>query len=52
LELKVGARVISLKNSYDGAYVNGSLGTVVELNPKSVKVEFDNGYTGYLVKEM
>jgi len=43
LELKVNARVISLKNSQDFTYVNGSLGTVLKLNDSSVFVEFDNG---------
>ena len=45
LRLKVGARVMSLINDTDGMYQNGSLGTVVALEPDYVEVEFDNGNT-------
>lgn len=45
LELKVGARVMSVINSAGMGFVNGSLGTVVELNTRTVTVEFDNGYS-------
>lgn len=41
LTLKVGARVMILVNDPDGAYQNGSFGTVLELNPKSVLVKLD-----------
>lgn len=46
VELKVGARVMSLINDYDHFYQNGSLGTVTGINEKLgiVKVLFDNGY--------
>lgn len=50
LALKVGARVMSLENkedneSKDGTllYGNGSLGTVVAINPGYITVEFDSG---------
>ncbi len=45
LELKVGAKVMSLKNAEDLSYVNGSIGKVKKLNIKSVTVEFENGIT-------
>ena len=51
LELKDGARVISIKNAQDFSYVNGSLGTVIELNKNSVLVKFDNGIESLLTKE-
>jgi ATP-dependent DNA helicase PIF1 len=35
LELKVGARVLFTKNSLDGAYVNGTMGEVVEFSRMS-----------------
>ncbi|GHU33261.1 hypothetical protein FACS1894166_08340 [Bacilli bacterium] len=43
LELKVGERVICLKNDPDEEYVNGSLGTVINTLPDEVLVHFDNG---------
>ncbi len=44
LVLRVGARVIALINdTTDNQYVNGSTGTVKELRPDSVVVQFDNG---------
>lgn len=49
LELKVGARVMSVMNSAGMGYVNGSLGTVAEINKKSVTVEFDNGTRAEIV---
>lgn len=48
LTLKPGARVMSVVNASDGAYQNGSMGTVVSMVPKSVEVEFDNGVTATL----
>lgn len=45
LELKIGAKVMALKNDLDLKYVNGSTGTVINLNEDSVKVKFDNGKT-------
>ncbi len=44
LELKVGSRIMSLKNDYNHNFVNGSLGKIIQLNPKSVRVRFDNGF--------
>lgn len=43
LELKVGCKVMSLKNDENLEYVNGSIGHVVKLNMSSVVVEFENG---------
>ncbi len=42
LELKVGARVMALKNDSQRRWVNGSLGTVKKLNRNSVDVKFDH----------
>lgn len=46
IELKIGARVMSLINDREHFYQNGSLGTVTGINEKMgiVKVLFDNGY--------
>lgn len=41
--LKNGARVMSLVNSEDNSYQNGSLGTVVKCDYDEVTVKFDNG---------
>lgn len=45
LKLKIGARVMVTKNdpSEDKAFVNGSLGTVVELKSNAVVVELEDG---------
>lgn len=43
LTLKVGAKVMSLKNDEDLLYVNGSIGTVTKMNPNSVEVLFEDG---------
>lgn len=43
LTLKVGAKVMSTANHDELDYVNGSIGTVTEINPKYVMVDFDNG---------
>lgn len=43
LELKVGARVMTIVNDMNGLYQNGSLGTVVDLSKESIEVELDNG---------
>ena len=45
LNVKVGARVMSLVNDLNGAYKNGSLGTVVNIDGEGVTVTFDNGKT-------
>ena len=44
LTLKVGARVMAVKNDSDGAYQNGSLGTVVRIEDaeKQITVQFDD----------
>ena len=42
LQLKVGARVMALKNDADRRWVNGSLGVVTKLNNASVEVAFDH----------
>lgn len=41
LELKVGARVMAVKNDAKGRWVNGSIGTVTKLEDKAVSVRFD-----------
>lgn len=45
LRLKKGALVMAVKNSLDKKYVNGSLGTVVDFDPRSdyPVVQFTNG---------
>ncbi len=43
LKLKVGAKVIFTKNNLEGLYVNGTLGTVVELEPYRIIVETKEG---------
>ena len=45
LELKKGAHVMSIKNSPDGKYVNGSLGEVVDFKYGNPVVKFNNGNT-------
>lgn len=49
LELKIGAKVMALKNESDLKYVNGSTGIVINLYEDSVKVKFDNGYVCNIV---
>ncbi len=43
LRLKVGVKVMALKNGEDLTYVNGSIGTVLRMSSTSVVVEFENG---------
>ncbi len=43
LRLKVGVKVMALRNGEDLTYVNGSIGTVIRLASTSVVVEFENG---------
>ncbi|HLL61209.1 MAG TPA: PIF1 family DEAD/DEAH box helicase [Candidatus Nitrosocosmicus sp.] len=43
LTLKVGARVLFLKNDVDKKWVNGSLGTVSKLDKKCIHVKLDTG---------
>lgn len=44
LYLKVGARVMTIVNSREGLYCNGSLGTVTMLGKGFIKVLLDDGY--------
>ena len=45
LELKRGARVMFIKNDNEyGQYVNGTLGTIISLQDRSVVVRTDDGY--------
>jgi ATP-dependent exoDNAse (exonuclease V) alpha subunit len=50
LELKVGARVMAVKNDLAKRWVNGSLGTVVAVEPEKVQVLFDNDHQTYPVE--
>jgi len=43
LQLRIGARVMSLINDKDKKYYNGSLGTVTALRDKEVDVKMDSG---------
>ncbi len=43
--LKPGCRVMAVVNSYDGAYCNGTMGTVRECYTDGVLVDFDSGKT-------
>ncbi len=43
LVLKTGARVMFVANDSEGRYVNGTLGTILKLKPKSVMVRIDEG---------
>jgi hypothetical protein len=38
LQLKIGAKVMFIKNNFDKGYINGSLGTVVEFTPEATPV--------------
>jgi ATP-dependent DNA helicase PIF1 len=51
LELKVGARVMFVKNDLYGKWVNGTLGTVKKLGFVSVEVELDEGKVVVVEKE-
>ncbi|HLO97993.1 MAG TPA: hypothetical protein VK171_05305, partial [Fimbriimonas sp.] len=44
LRLKVGHRVIATANGKDAPYANGDLGTVAEITPDTVLVDFDRGF--------
>lgn len=44
LELKVGATVMFTRNNFNEGYVNGTIGTVVELNPYGPTVEMADGH--------
>ena len=43
LNIKIGARVMTLINDKDGAYYNGSFGTVTNINDNIITVRLDNG---------
>ena len=45
IQLKVGARVMTVVNDIEDRYRNGSFGTVVKLNENSVIVKLDTGLT-------
>lgn len=52
LELKIGARVIALRNDQTRRWVNGSLGTVTRLSSDSVHVQFDHRDYPLEIKKM
>ncbi len=41
LRLKVGARIMMLRNDFDGRWVNGSIGVVEEVGPAGLRVAID-----------
>lgn len=43
LSLKKGARVMAVRNDPQKRWVNGSLGTIIDLSPEEVFVRFDSG---------
>ena len=45
LKLKVGAKVMFVKNNFEEGFVNGTLGKVVAFNPDGPVVEIANGKT-------
>lgn len=49
LELKVGARVMAMKNDPEGRWFNGSLGTVRDIDESGVFVRFDRSGDEHLV---
>jgi hypothetical protein len=53
LELKVGARVMFIKNdsSGNGSYYNGKLATVIHLAPDEVEVQLDDSADHYVLKK-
>lgn len=50
LTLKIGARVMFLRNDSDMCYVNGTLGTVIDLWDDGIKVRTDEGRTVIVVQ--
>ena len=50
LELKVGARVMAVRNDLSKRWVNGSLGTVTALEPERVLVQFDHEPVSHAVE--
>ena len=51
LTLKVGARVMFVVNSSNGLYINGTLGTVMELKNDSIKVLIDGSKEAIFIKK-
>ncbi len=52
LQLKIGAKVMFIKNNFDKGYINGSLGTVVEFTPEATPVvELKDGKRIFCEKE-
>lgn len=49
LSLKIGARVMMLNNDIDKRWVNGSLGTIVSCNEKTIDVRIENSGQIYTV---
>jgi len=49
LELKVGARVMAVKNDLEGRWFNGSLGTIRDIGESGVLVRFDRTGDEHLV---
>lgn len=44
LVLKKGARIMMLNNEQGGEWINGTLGFITDLYPKSIEVRLDNGF--------
>ncbi|MFN3997876.1 helix-turn-helix domain-containing protein [Algoriphagus sp.] len=53
IELKVGARVMFIKNDTSGLslYFNGKLATVISLDEEEIKVEMDDSHQQYVLKK-
>lgn len=53
IELKVGARVMFIKNDTSGlsSYFNGKLATVVQLDEEGIKVEMDDSQDEFVLKK-
>ncbi len=52
LELKIGARVMFLKNDLEKRFVNGTLGTVRALNSQTIEIETDDGVSVEMETEL
>jgi hypothetical protein len=53
IELKVGARVMFIKNDTSGlsSYFNGKLATVLKLDKEDIKVEMDDSHEEFVLKK-
>jgi energy-coupling factor transporter ATP-binding protein EcfA2 len=53
IELKVGARVMFIKNDTSGlsSYFNGKLATVIKLDKEEIKVEMDDSHAEFVLKK-